>query len=138
MSNTNPFHLTPEDRERLRLEHEQFLAQQDRALQEQFARREAEDQERQRSKEESRRQWLLKLKAEEEEKGKVAEARLEEQLAPDKARIQREWLANHPGKTEADFMQVWPRLRQGIVEDRRRELLETEREKMRTSGNYQL
>ena len=136
MSNTNPFHLTPEDRERLRLEHEQFLAQQDRALQEQFVRREAEEQERQRSKEEARKEWLAQLKGKEEERRKVAEAKLEEELQPQREKLLLQWLS--AGKTEADFMQVWPRLRQGIVEDRRRELLETEREKMRTSGNYQL
>ena len=140
MNNTgSPFRLTLEDVERARAERRAFDEQKDRELREQIAQREREAQERERSKEESRQRWLLKLEAEEEEKRKVAEARLEEQLAPERERAMRQWFIDHPGKTEADFIKyAWPQLRQNIVEDRRRELLETEREKMRTSGNYQL
>ena len=124
MSNIgSPFRLTLEDIERARAERRAFDEQKDRELQEQIARQEREAQEHERAKEESRRRWALKLETDREEQQRASEARLEEELAPDKARIQREWLANHPGKTPAEFDRfAWPQIRLNLVEDRRREL----------------
>jgi hypothetical protein len=114
--------------EQRRRDSEELEAQQAREVEE---RREAN--------EEARNRYLAKLAAEKEERRKVAEAKLEEQLAPDKARTQREWLANHPGKTVAEFERyAWQHLRLNIIADKERELAEQHMAALRATGKYSL
>ncbi len=114
--------------EQRRRDSEELEAQQAREVEE---RREAN--------EAARNRYLAKLAAEKEERRKVAEAKLEEQLAPDKARTQREWLANHPGKTVAEFERyAWPQLRLNVIEDRQHAQLEQAKASLRASGRYSL
>lgn len=80
-----------------------------------------------------------KAEAEEEARRKAAEEQLELELQPEKARIRRQWLADHPGKTPAEFDRfAWPNLRQNVIEAREERLRREQREKLAASGSYQM
>jgi hypothetical protein len=49
-------------------------------------------------------------------------AALDAALDPHRLRMQREWVADHPGQTAADFMaHAWPQLKPNLIEDLNRE-----------------
>jgi len=73
--------------------------------------------------------YLSRLEAEREAKRAEADATLDAKLAPQKERTRREWLANHLGKTEADFEQAWAILRPNVVAD----LKSSEHEQLKAS-----
>ncbi len=86
-----------------------------------------------------RQKRLALLEDEREAKRKEDEAEVERELAPDKERTQREWLANHPGKTVADFERhAWPQLRLNIIAQKQAESFEQTKASMRASGRYGL
>ena len=67
------------------------------------------------------------------------EEALDAELEPTKQRMKREWLANHPAATEADFeRRAWPLLRQNLLEDRREQLIARTQEQLRQTGMYSL
>ena len=64
-------------------------------------------------------------------------ARLEAALAPERDRLQRQWLADHPDLTPEDFRRrAWPQLRQNLGDERAGEHLEAEKAALRRTGMY--
>jgi len=116
---------------------EQVLARQ-RAEREQREAEEAQQLEAQKqSNAEARKAYLSKLAAERAAKQAEADARLDQQLEPEKQRTGREWLANHLGKSQSDFEQVWTaHLRANAVENLERAKGEALRASLRASGQY--
>jgi ribosomal protein L11 methylase PrmA len=97
----------------------------------------AEQAERERSNAESRRQYLASLESKRAAERARAEARLDQELEPEKTRTGREWLANHPYKSNADFEQVWKQhLRPNAVENLERAKGEAVKASLRASGKY--
>jgi multidrug efflux pump subunit AcrA (membrane-fusion protein) len=85
----------------------------------------------------ARGRYLAKLDAEQDALRAAAEARLEEAIAPDRLRLMRDWLANHAGKSEKDFMDVaWPHHRLNFIEERDRRQLEATKAALRSTGKY--
>lgn len=75
---------------------------------------------------------LNEIEAKKEAERKAADAIDEQSLAPDKTRVLREWLANDPARTEAQFnSHAWPQLRLNIIEAKRATSFEAMKEKMR-------
>ena len=67
------------------------------------------------------------------------EARLEAALAPERIRLERQWLADHPDRTRADFLaRAWPQLRQNLGDERAAEHFEEQKAALRKSGAYNL
>ena len=67
------------------------------------------------------------------------EARLEAALAPQRDRLEREWLANHPDHSPEDFRRrAWPQLRQNLGDERAAEHFEEQKAALRRSGAYGL
>lgn len=75
---------------------------------------------------------LKEIEAQKEAEREAADALVEQSLAPDKARIRRQWLAQDPVRTELQFnSHAWPQLRLNLIEDRRAAAFEAEKESMR-------
>ncbi len=88
---------------------------------------------------EARARYLAKLDAEKAERHAANEAKLEAEIAPERGRAMREWLANHAGKTERDFMaQAWPHLRLNVIAERERQQGERVKAGLRATGRYSL
>jgi hypothetical protein len=86
---------------------------------------------------EARRAWLASLEEARASKRAEWEAQVEEEIAPERERLQRAWLAAHPGKSEADFFtHSWPHLRQNVIAERERQQIEATEARMRASGQY--
>jgi hypothetical protein len=82
---------------------------------------------------------LASIEADREAERKAADAITEQSLAPDKARVMREWLAQDPARTEAQFnSHAWPQLRLNLIEEKRAAIFEETKERMRASGRYTL
>jgi len=121
-----------------------ILERQNKALAEQRRERlereskEAEaEAERNRRNEEARSRYLASLEMEKAERRAVHEAKLEHELLPERERIKRSWLADHPGKSEKDFMAVaWPYLRLNLIEERDRRQLEATKKALLSTGKY--
>ena len=65
--------------------------------------------------------------------------RLESALAPERDRLQRQWLADHPDLTPEDFRRrAWPRLRENLGDERAVEHLEAQKRALARSGAYGL
>ena len=80
---------------------------------------------------------LVKEEAEKADRLKAQEERLEEALSPERERLMREWIANHPGKTEADFSRfAWPQLRPNVVAEREAHFRREQSERILASGQY--
>lgn len=102
-----------------------------------LAAQEREAEERRRANEEARRAWLATLEKERALKRAAAEAQVEHDLAPERDRLKREWLAAHSGKTERDFIEhAWPQLRQNVIAERERRQIEATEALLRASGQY--
>ncbi len=66
-------------------------------------------------------------------------ARLEAALAPERDRLERQWVADHPGHSAEDFRRhAWPQLRQNLGDQRAGEHLEAEKAALARSGRYGL
>jgi membrane carboxypeptidase/penicillin-binding protein PbpC len=86
---------------------------------------------------EARARRLNKLDGERIAKQSESDAQTELELAPEKRRLEREWLANNQGATAADFeKKAWHLLRVNLIERRRAEAFEAE--KQRAAGRYAL
>ncbi len=83
---------------------------------------------------------LASIEADRESERKAADAIDEQSIAPDKARVMREWLAQDAARTTAMFnSHAWPQLRLNILEEKRAASFEAMKEKMRAnSGRYTL
>ncbi len=82
---------------------------------------------------------LASIEAAQEAERKAADAIDEQSIAPSKARVMREWLAQDAARTEAQFnSHAWPQLRLNILEEKRAASFEATKEKMRASGRYTL
>ena len=78
----------------------------------------------------AKRDYLAKLEAEKENKRKLDELALDNELEPQKQRLMREWLANNPSFTETDFeKKAWQHLRMNLVEQRNADILNAEIQK---------
>jgi len=65
------------------------------------------------------------------------DSRLEAALAPERDRLEREWLANHPDHSPEDFRRrAWPLLRQNLGDQRAGEHFEAEKAALRRTGMY--
>ncbi len=114
---------------------EEFRRQHEANLREQERHQAALD----RANEEARTRRMADMEAAREAKRKEADALVEKSLAPDKARVMREWLAQDAARTEAQFnSHAWPQLRLNILEEKRAVAFEQQKEKMRASGRYTL
>ena len=70
---------------------------------------------------------------------RAAAAPLDEELAPERARLEREWTAAHPKRSAADFMRhAWPHLRPNLVARRESDLLAQTRQELQRTGRYVL
>ena len=93
--------------------------------------------ERVRANDEARTAYLAKLDAEKAARRAVHEAELEREIAPERERVMHEWLANHVGKTEQDFMSAaWPTLRLNVLAERERRIAEANRAAHLARHNY--
>ncbi len=86
-----------------------------------------------------RAEYLAGLEAKKAEKRAAADAEVDAAIAPERLRLEREWIANHPSKSGADFERhAWPQLRPNIVEARETAQREALRRQMLASGRYSL
>jgi hypothetical protein len=86
---------------------------------------------------EVRRRYLAKIEAERKAKRAEADAVIEAELQPEKKRLEREWLANNPTLTAADFeKKAWHLLKENLIEQRKAEAFEAE--KQRLSSRYSI
>jgi restriction endonuclease Mrr len=94
--------------------------------------------ERERSNAEARKRYLDGLDAKRAEERAAAEAKLEAQIAPERASLMREWLAQDATRTEGQFnSHAWPQLRLSVIEQRERAAAEALKASLRASGRYQ-
>ncbi|CAN5176405.1 hypothetical protein BH20ACI1_BH20ACI1_20130 [soil metagenome] len=88
---------------------------------------------------ETRRKYLAKLAAEKAEKQAERQRQIDIELAPEKKRLQNQWLVDHPGKTESDFnKEAWLLLRENLIEARNNQTLEAEKQRQLSTGRYSL
>jgi len=88
---------------------------------------------------ESRRRYEASLESAKAAKQCEHDAELDQELEPQKQTLMREWLANSPGKTEADFNKIaWPRLRTNLLEQKKNESFNAEINAGALSGRYSL
>ncbi len=81
--------------------------------------------------------YLAKLELEQAARRAGDEAQLEQELSPERERLKRSWLADHPGKSEKDFMSVaWPHLRLNLIEERDRRQVEATKAALLSTGKY--
>jgi hypothetical protein len=105
---------------------------------EQWERQQAADLDAARAQNQKARDAYLKgLEDEKTEKAARDLAALDAELAPDRTRLQREWLAINTGKTEQDFLRhAWPHLRANLVEQREHDHEQELYERTKASGLY--
>ncbi len=76
---------------------------------------------------EARRKYLAKLDDEKKAKQAERDAQTDLGLAPEKRRLQNEWLANNPTQTAADFeKKAWHLLKENLIEQRKTEAINAE------------
>jgi hypothetical protein len=64
-------------------------------------------------------QHLAELQEKRDAEERAIERRIDEELLPKKLRLKRQWLADNPTFTEADFeSKAWVHLRQNLIEER--------------------
>jgi hypothetical protein len=67
------------------------------------------------------------------------DAEVELSLAPEKKRLQNQWLVNNLTRTPSDFeKKVWHLLKENLFEQRKNEAFEAELQSQRASGRYSL
>jgi len=88
---------------------------------------------------EARARYNTKLEAERAAKKADADAQIEAALAPEKRRLQNEWMVNHPDKTAEDFNKsAWIHLRENLIEQRKNEAMNAEIQLQSATGRYSL
>ncbi len=88
---------------------------------------------------ETRQRYLTSLNDEREAKAAESQAKIDAELEPQKQILKRQWLADHPGKTENDFnRKAWIHLRQNLVEQRDAEVMNANLKAARATGRYSL
>jgi hypothetical protein len=79
--------------------------------------------------------YLGRVAAERETQRAAAEALVDADLAAERTRLERQWLADHPDRTAADFRtHAWPQLRANLVEQRAAETLERNKQQLRRAS----
>lgn len=87
----------------------------------------------------ARQRYLDKLESDRKAKQAETDDRIELSLAPEKRRLQNEWLANNPGQTAADFeTKAWHLLKENLIEQRTSELMKAELQRQAETGRYSL
>ncbi len=90
-----------------------------------------------RANDEARQRRLAQLDAEKAARLAAHQAEIEREIAPHRERVMHEWLANHAGKTEADFMRdAWPTLRLNVLAERERRIAAANRAALLASHSY--
>jgi hypothetical protein len=88
---------------------------------------------------ETRRKYLAKLDDEKKARQAETDAQTDLELAPEKRRLQNEWLANNPTQTAADFeKKAWHLLKENLIEQRNADSLSAEIQRQKASGGYSL
>jgi septum formation inhibitor MinC len=88
---------------------------------------------------EARRRHLAKLDDDRKAKQAETDALTELQLAPEKRRLQNEWLANNPGQTAADFdKKAWHLLKENLIEQKSADIMNATIQSQKASGRYSL
>ncbi len=86
---------------------------------------------------ETRRKYLAGLENEKAAKQAERDTQVDAELEPTKQTLMREWLANNPNETAADFeKKAWQHLRTNLIKQRNNEAFELERQ--RVSVRYSL
>jgi hypothetical protein len=86
---------------------------------------------------ETRRKYLATLQEKRDAEARADERVIDAELLPTKLRLKRDWLANNPTFTEADFEQkAWVHLRQNLVEERAANAANAEIKRQLASGRY--
>ncbi len=76
---------------------------------------------------ELRRKHLAGLDEEKAERQREHDAEIDRELEPQKQRLMREWLVNHPNETADDFgKKAWIHLRQNLIEERNADSFDAE------------
>ncbi len=90
-----------------------------------------------RANDEARTAYLASLDAEKAARRAVHQAEIEREIAPERERVMYEWLANHAGKTEQDFMRdAWPHLRLNVLAEREQRIAEANRAALLARHSY--
>jgi hypothetical protein len=93
--------------------------------------------ERVRAEDEARQRHLAKLEAERAALRAAHQAELEREIAPERERAMRSWLADHAGKTEQDFTRdAWPHLRLNVLAEREQRIAEANRAELLARHSY--
>jgi hypothetical protein len=88
---------------------------------------------------ETRRNYLAKLDDEKKARQAETDAQTDLELAPEKRRLQNEWLVNNPTQTAADFeKKAWHLLKENLIEQRNADSLNAEIQRQKASGIYSL
>lgn len=117
-----------------------------RALNEQRREREAQEEaarqeqaERDRENARVRAAYRAGLEAKKAAKQAERDAELEAELTPERARLERQWRADHPDQDGRDFQRkAWPALRANLIEARETAQREALRRELLASGRYSL
>lgn len=76
---------------------------------------------------ETRKRYLDGLEAKKAEKRAESERAFDQAIEPQKQQLRRQWLADHPGKSEKDFESAaWPLLRANLVDAAKQQQLDAE------------
>ncbi len=90
-----------------------------------------------RANDEARQRHLAKLDAEKAARRAAHQAEIEREIAPERERVMHEWLANHVGKTERDFMRdAWPHLRLNVLAEREQRIAAANRAALLSRHSY--
>ncbi len=85
----------------------------------------------------ARQRHLAKLADDRKAKQDEADAQIELSLAPEKKRLQNQWLVDNPTQTVADFeKKAWHLLKENLIEQRNADSLSAEIQRQKASGLY--
>jgi hypothetical protein len=85
----------------------------------------------------ARNQRLSQEQAVKDARTRQHEREIDAELLPTKLRLKRDWLANNPTFTEADFEEkAWNYLRQNLIEERKTDAANAEIKRQLASGRY--
>ena len=88
---------------------------------------------------EARQRHLNSLETARAAKLREYDAAIDAELAPERARLERAWLADHPNDTPADFeKKAWHHLKANLIEQRSAEAMEATKQQMAKTGRYSL
>jgi hypothetical protein len=86
---------------------------------------------------EARRKYLDGLESARAEKQRENDAQTEAELAPERRRLQNEWLANNPTQTVTDFeKKAWHLLKENLIEQRNADAFRAEIQRQTASGRF--